>query len=137
MLNCKDLKKSAREKLHLNRFFLLVMFVALSIEGGGTSFYSIFIFFALNSGKSPQVILIKIIFKIIFSLVLCFSISNIVHLIRDSIYLEMAKSEKKLDNFGRALRVNRRAYREGMPGMRVNSSDISSDSTWRLPYSSR
>lgn len=97
MLNRKELKKSARQKLHLNRFFLLVMFVALSIEGGGTKFYSIFIFLVLNSDKSPQVILIKIIFKIIFSLALCFSISNIVHLIRDSIYLEMAKSEKKLD----------------------------------------
>lgn len=97
MLNRRGLKKSAREKLHINRIFLLVMLIALSIKSSGMGFFSWSFILSLVATKSLQHAIIKIIFRIIFYFALWFSISSIVNLIRDSIYLEMAKSKNSLD----------------------------------------
>lgn len=97
MLDYSKLKKSAREQLHLNRIFLLIMFIALSMESGSSGFFSWFFILSLLTAKSLQHVIFKVAFKIIITLALCFSISNIINLIRDSIYLEMSKSDKSLD----------------------------------------
>lgn len=95
MLNNKELKKAAREQLYINRFFLLIMFLALSLETGGAGLFPSISILALSAATASQLV-VKLVFRIIITFVISFSVSNIVYLIRDSVYLEMAKSKLAL-----------------------------------------
>ena len=95
MLNNKELKKAAREQLYINRFFLLIMFLALSLETGGAGLFPSILILALSAATASQLV-VKLVFRIIITFVISFSVSNIVYLIRDSVYLEMAKSKLAL-----------------------------------------
>ena len=97
MLDYSQLKREARERLYVNKIFLLVMFVALRAETGGSGFFPTSLFITALTTATVFSLIIKIALKIILAFAISFTITNIVNLVRDAIYLEMAKSKEAVN----------------------------------------